>query len=469
MHFSLFPKDTYVNRRKRLKQLVGSGLIILMGNEESGMNYRDNCYPFRQDSSFLYYFGLDVPGLGALIDIDADTAIIYGNELSMDDIVWTGSLPSIKDMAEEVGITQTRPYTEFGRAIIQAAAAGQKIHFLPPYRPENLLKLSEWLQLPVSAVKTHHSVELIKAIVQQRSIKEAIEVEAIEEAVSISADMHFTALHQAAPGMKEYELVAKVQEVAHAAGGRLSYPVILTINGQTLHNHYYGNTLAEGNLLLVDAGAEQGMHYAGDLTRTFPVGRRFTQQQREIYDIVLASLEAATQMLAPGVRFIDVHARAAVVLLEGLRAIGLVKGDPIEAMQAGVHTLFFQCGLGHMMGLDVHDMEDLGESYVGYSDSLLKRTDFGWKSLRLGRALEPGFVVTVEPGIYMIPELIDRWKAEQQLGAFINYEKLDAYRQFGGIRIENNFLITANGYHRLGKYLPDTAKEIEAIRDEYAG
>lgn len=469
MHFSLFPKDSYLTRRHRLKQLVGSGLIILMGNEESGMNYRDNCYPFRQDSSFLYYFGLDVPGLGAIIDIEADIETIFGNELSMDDIVWTGPLPSISEMAEQVGVTQIRPYAAFGRTIIQAVAAGQKIHFLPPYRPENLLKLSEWLQLPVSAVRTHHSVELIKAIVRQRSIKDALEIEAIEEAVSISADMHFTALHHAAPGMKEFELVAKVQQVAQAAGGRLSYPVILTINGQTLHNHYYGNTLAEGQLLLVDAGAEQGMHYAGDLTRTFPVGRRFTRQQREIYDAVLASLEAATQMLAPGVRFIDVHAQAAVVLLEGLISIGLVKGDPVAAMQAGVHTLFFQCGLGHMMGLDVHDMEDLGESYVGYGDDLLKRTDFGWKSLRLGRALEPGFVLTVEPGVYMIPELMDRWKAENKLADFINYKMLDAYREFGGIRIENNFLITAKGYHRLGKYLPDTAKEIEAIRDEYAG
>ncbi|MBZ5859282.1 aminopeptidase P family protein [Flavihumibacter profundi] len=468
MYFSLFPQSVYTIRRKVLKELVGSGLIVLMGNEESGMNYKDNCYHFRQDSSFLYYFGLDTPGLGAIIDADTGAEIIFGNELTLDDIVWTGPLPTLKEMAAEVGVNQTKPYAEFGRQIIHATSVGKKVHFLPPYRPENLLKLSEWLQLPVSAIKTHHSVELIKAVVKQRSIKESIEIEAIEQAVSISADMHFTAMHKAAIGMKEYELVAKVQEIAHAAGGQLSYPVILTINGQTLHNHFYGNTLSEGNMVLVDAGAEQNMHYAGDLTRTFPVGRQFSTQQREVYDIVLNSLERATALLQPGVQFIDIHAKAAEALVAGLKEIGLVKGDPAEAVREGVHTLFFQCGLGHMMGLDVHDMEDLGEEYVGYTDQLKKRTDFGWKSLRLGKALEPGFILTVEPGIYMIPELIDRWKAEKKLSGFINYGALEKYRNFGGIRIENNFLVTTEGYHRLGKYLPDSAREIESIRDQYA-
>ncbi|ULQ50691.1 aminopeptidase P family protein [Flavihumibacter fluvii] len=467
MHFSLFSKAVYINRRKRLQELVGSGLIVLLGNEESGMNYKDNCYPFRQDSSFLYYFGLDVASLGALIDTDNDSTIIFGNDLSMDDIVWTGPLPTVSELAAEVGVEKTRPYAELGRQIIHANSAGRKIHFLPPYRPENLLKLSEWLQVPVSAIKTHHSIELIKAVVQQRSIKEQVEVDAIEEAVCISEDMHLAAMKHAVAGMKEYEVVAKVQEVANAAGGRISYSVILSVEGQVLHNHYYGNTLHDGQLLLVDAGAEQKLHYAGDLTRTFPVGRQFGSQQREVYDIVLSSIEKATALLKPGIQFIDVHAKAAEELIVGLKDLGLVRGDPAEAVQNGVHTLFFQCGLGHMMGLDVHDMEDLGEEYVGYDDTIKKRTDFGWKSLRLGKKLESGFVLTVEPGIYMIPELMDRWHSEKILSSFINYDALQAFRNFGGIRIENNFLITPTGYRKFGKYLPATATEIEAVRQQY--
>lgn len=467
MHFQLFPANVYIERRRELKNKVGSGLILLMGNEETGMNYKDNTYHFRQDSTFLYYFGLDVAGLGAVIDVDSGDEIIFGNELSMDDIVWTGPLPSIREMAVHVGINNTKPYAELGKLIINQSAEGRRIHFLPPYRAENSIKIATWLQVPVSAVQTLKSVELIKAVVSQRSTKDKFEVEAIESAVSTSADMHFEAMHKAAPGMKEYELAAKVQQVAFSAGGSLSYPIILTVNGQVLHNHYHGNTMEDGQMVLVDAGAEQHMHYAGDLTRTFPVGRKFSTRQHEMYEVVLNALDSATAMLKPGVRFIDIHAAACEKLLQGLKAMGLVKGDPAEAVQAGAHTLFFQCGLGHMMGLDVHDMEDLGEEYVGYSEQLRKRTEFGWKSLRLGRELEPGFVLTVEPGIYMIPELIDRWKAENKLPDFINYSAVEQFRDFSGIRVENNFLITEEGYHRLGKYLPDTAKEIESIRDQY--
>lgn len=467
MHFDLFPKDTYVSRRKKLSELVGSGLILLMGNDDASMNYADNCYPFRQDSSFLYYFGLDLAGVAGIIDVDSGREILFGDDPGIDFIIWTGTLPTMIEMAGEVGVNTTRPYADLGKLLSEAAVSGRTIHYLPPYRNANLLKLSEWLQLPVAAVKAAHSLSLVKSVIHQRSHKEPCEVEAIEKAVTISADMHFTAMHQASPGMKEYELAAKVQEVSHAAGGRLSYPIILTVNGHILHNHYYGNTLLDGQMVLVDAGAEESMHYAGDLTRTFPAGRRFSSQQREIYEIVLAALDRATEMLAPGVRFIDIHAKASVQLLTGLKDIGLFKGDPAEGVQAGAHTLFFQCGLGHMMGLDVHDMEDLGEQYVGYTEQLDKRKDFGWKSLRLGRELEPGYVLTVEPGIYMIPELIDRWKAEKKLASFINYDKLEAYRNFSGIRIENNFLITEDGYHRFGKYLPSGVDEIEAIRDEY--
>lgn len=464
MHFKLFDQSVYSNRRQALKQRVGSGIILLLGNEESSMNYKDNWYPFRQDSSFLYYFGLDVAGLSAMIDADTGDEWIFGNELTIDEIVWTGPLPSVTEMAAAVGITKTEPVSKIGEYIKQAQNARRTIHFLPPYRPENRIKMANWFGVPVMLVDKLVSVPLIKAVISQRLIKEPVEIEAIEEAVSISVDMHRTAIQYAQPGMKEYEVAAKVQEVAMAANGRLSYPVICTINGQTLHNHYYGNTLQPGQMVLLDAGAENELHYAGDLTRTFPVGKQFSTQQREIYDVVLAAFEHAISLLKPGILYKEVHTKASEKLLEGLKAVGLVKGDPAEAVTAGVHTLFFQCGLGHLMGLDVHDMEDLGEQYTGYTDTLKKSTEFGWKSLRLARALEPGFVLTVEPGVYIIPELIDQWKAERKHEAFVNYELLEQYRNFGGIRVEDNYVITENGGRRLGKFLPVTAKEIEAMR-----
>jgi Xaa-Pro aminopeptidase len=464
MHFKLFDKAVYIKRRAALKKSIGSGIILFMGNEESSMNYKDNWYTFRQDSSFLYYFGLDVAGLAAMIDVDSGEEMIFGNELTIDEIVWTGPLPSVTDMAAAVGVDATAPSTKIGQWIQQARDKKQTVHILPPYRPENRIKLAAWLSISVSQVNELVSIELIKAIIRQRLIKEPIEIEEIEKAVSISADMHRIAMQYTQPGMKEYEVAAKVQEVAMAANGRLSYPVICTINGQILHNHYHGNTLKEGQMLLLDAGAENDMHYAGDLTRTFPVSKQFSTQQREIYDIVLAAMEHAIGLLKPGILFKEVHAKACEKLLEGLKTVQLVKGDPAEAVAAGVHTLFFQCGLGHLMGLDVHDMEDLGEQYTGYTDTLKKSTEFGWKSLRLARALEPDFVLTVEPGVYIIPELIDQWKAIKKHEAFINYEVLEKYRNFGGIRIEDNYAITDTGSRRLGKFLPVTAKEIEAFR-----
>lgn len=464
MHFTLFDTPVYNSRRQTLLQNMGSGLIVLMGNEESSMNYKDNWYPFRQDSTFLYYFGLDVAGLAAVIDTESGEVVIFGNELSIDDIVWTGPLPSVKEMAAAVGVSHTAPYNDIATWIRKALFAGRTVHILPPYRPENRIKLAEWLQVPVQDVDRQVSLKLIKAVIRQRVIKEAIEVAEIEKAVSISADMHLAGIQYARPGMKEYEVAAKVQEVAFAAGGRLSYPIICTVNGETLHNHYYGNTIREGQMLLLDAGAENELHYAGDLTRTFPIGKKFTTEQKEVYNTVLAALDHAISLLKPGIRFRDVHAGACEKLVEGLTAIGIMKGNAAEAVAAGAHTLFFQCGLGHMMGMDVHDMEDLGEQYVGYSDDLQKSKEFGWKSLRLGRAVEPGYVLTIEPGVYIIPSLIDQWMAEKKHSHFINYTALEAFRNFSGIRVEDNFLVTADGSRKLGKHLPKTAEEIEALR-----
>jgi Xaa-Pro aminopeptidase len=464
MNKYMFDQTTYAARRSKLKKQVGKGLILLLGNEDSSMNYRDNLYPFRQDSSFLYFLGLDKPGLAAIIDIDNDREVIYGKELTMDEIVWTGPLPSLAEQAAAAGISLTEPAAALSHLISSARGSGRSIHFLPPYRPENVLKLSAWLGVAPNSLREHASVSLIKAVVEQRSIKTAEEVGQIEEAVNTTAAMHLAAIKGARDGMTEAQLASGLQAVAIAAGGNLSFPTILTVNGQVLHNHYGPTVMREGRIAICDSGAENAMHYAGDMTRTFPVGKRFTALQREMYDIVLGAQEAAVAALRPGVLFRDVHALAARKLMEGLNALGVTKGDPAAAVEAGAHTIVFQCGLGHMMGLDVHDMEDLGEEYVGYTETLKKGTAFGWKSLRLGRALEAGFVVTIEPGLYFIPELMDQYRAEGKYLDFINYDRLEALRGFGGIRIEEDLLITEEGARLLGKPLAKTADDIEALR-----
>jgi Xaa-Pro aminopeptidase len=460
----MFDKSTYQSRRNKLKKEVGQGLILLLGNEESSMNYKDNLYHFRQDSSFLYFYGMDRPGLAGVIDIDHDKEVVYGKELTMDEIVWTGPQPSLAAQAEPAGITDTRPAASLVSDLVAARSAGRTVHFLPPYRPENILKISAWLGMPPIACKEHASIPLVRAVVAQRSIKSAAELEQIEEAVNITVAMHLAAIEGARDGMTEAQLAGVLHGIAISSGGDLSFPTILTVNGQVLHNHYSNTVMKDGQMAICDSGAENGMHYAGDMTRTFPVGRRFSALQKEMYEIVLSAQEAAVAALRPGVLFRDVHSLACRKLVEGLKATGVMKGDPEEAVAAGAHTVIFQCGLGHMMGLDVHDMEDLGEEFVGYTDNLKKSKEFGWKSLRLGRALEPGFVVTIEPGLYFIPELMDRWSAEKKYTDFVNYDKLKTLRHFGGIRIEEDLLITASGSRLLGKPLAKTAAAIEALR-----
>ena len=460
----MFDKTVYQLRRKRLKEQVGKGLILLLGNEQSSMNYKDNPYHFRQDSNFLYFFGMDRPGLVGMIDIENDRDTIFGAEPSIDDIVWLGPQRTLSEQAAEVGIAHTAPLEAIRPALESAQSKHQLIHFPPPYRPENTWKLSAWLNMPYLTIKDHASVSLIRAIVAQRSIKSPEEVAEIELAVDITSQMHLAAIRGAREGMSEAQLAGVLHGIAISSGGDLAFPIILTVNGQVLHNHYGKTIMRDGQLAICDSGAENALHYAGDLTRTFPVAKKFSALQKEMYEVVLGAQQAATEALRPGILFRDVHLIACEKLAEGLKAAGLMKGDPKEAVAAGAHAQFFQCGLGHMMGLDVHDMEDLGEPYVGYSDTLKKSTEFGLKSLRLGRELEPGFVVTVEPGLYFIPELMDRWGAEKKFEAFINYDKLKAFRSFGGIRIEDDYLVTAEGSRLLGKPLPKKAEEIEALR-----
>ncbi len=459
----MFPKATYIDRRKTLQNRFENGLLLFLGNNESPMNYTDNCYPFRQDSSFLYYFGLDQPELAVVLDVDEGSTIIFGDELTIDHIVWMGDLPTIAERATDAGVTNTRPRAALVDVVKSAVATGRPVHFLPPYRADNSILLSGLLGIPITALADNASVEFIRAVVDQRSIKSDEEVTQLDEAVSTSVDMHRAAMRMARPGMTEFEIAAEVERIAVAAGGRISFPVIATIHGETLHNQFHGNTLSDGDLFLLDCGAESAMGYAGDLSSTFPVSPTFSDRQRMIYDLQLKAYNAAVAMLAPGVANRDVHFAAARVITEGMKGLGLMKGDTDEALAAGAHAMFFPCGTGHMMGLDVHDMEDLGEVWVGWNGEP-KSTQFGLKSLRLGRALEPGFVVTVEPGIYFIPQLMDLWRSQNHCAEFLDFDALDQWRDFGGVRNEEDFLITKDGARRLGKAKPLTIDEVESLR-----
>jgi Xaa-Pro aminopeptidase len=454
--------SSYLRRRARLKKDVGSGLMLFLGNHEVGMNYADNTYRFRQDSTFLYFFGLDYAGLAAVIDVDDDSEIVFGNELTIDDIVWTGTQPTLKEKAETVGITKTLPMSELKNYIDKARLKGQPIHFLPPYRGDHKVWLWELLGVEPNAQADKASVPFIKAIVAQRNYKDDEEIRLIEESVDLSTEMHLAAYRTVRPGIHESQVAAAVEEVACRHGNALAFPTIATVQGQVLHNHGFIHDLKEGDIFLLDAGAETKSHYAGDLSSSMPVGERFTERQEIIYKIHLASFQAAVDTLKLGVPFRDAHIAAATKIAEGMKELGLMKGDPAEAAETGAYALFFPCGLGHMVGLDVHNMENLGEQYVGYAEGQVKSKQFGFKSLRFARPLEEGFVFTVEPGIYFIPELMDKWRAEKQFTDFINYDKLDAWRDFTGLRNELNYAMTEQGARLLG-----TIKKPMSIEEVY--
>ena len=459
----MFAKETYIERRRVLKQTVGSGLLLFLGNTEIGRNYLDNIYHFRQDSTFLYYFASDYAGLAAIIDIDEDKEIIFGNELTIDDIVWTGVQPTIKEKCERVGITETMPMAQLATYLKNAQAKGQTIHFLPPYRGEQQVWLQELLGIAPAAQSAAASMKFIRAVINQRNYKSAEEIEQIEEAINVSVDMHCAAMRAVRPGTTEAQIVSIVHAEAAKHNFDLSFPIIATVNGQALHNHAYGTEpLKEGQMFLLDSGCENAMHYAGDLTTTMPVGKKFTEQQRTVCNILRTAHLAAVNALKPGIEFRDVHNIVLTEIAKGMTDLGLMKGNPEEAARAGAACMFLPHGLGHMMGLDVHDMENLGEVNVGYEEGRSKSTQFGFKSLRLAKALEPGYVFTVEPGIYFIPDLIDKWRAEKQFTDFICYDKLDAWRNFGGIRNEEDWLVFEGGARRLGKYKPMSPEEIEA-------
>lgn len=458
----MLPKEVYFSRRKQLHELLDNGLLLFPGNDESSMNYRANTYHYRQDSSFLYFFGLSQPGLAGICDLDSDEDVLYGDDLSIDDIIWEGEKTSMQEKADSIGVEHIRSSAAFGEDVKAALKSGRSVHILPPYRGDGIIKLSEDLGCSVDEVNGFVSEAFIKAVVRLRSVKDDYEIKEIEKAVDVAYIMHTTAMKMAFPGNFERELAGAIEGIALSHGGPVSFPVILSMNGQILHNHNHENELVNGRMVITDAGAETPLGYASDITRTCPVGGEFSPRQRDIYQIVLDANVYAIENSLPGVKNRDVHLGSAGIIASGLKDLGILSGNVDDIVAAGAHALFFPHGLGHMLGLDVHDMEGLGENYVGYNESISRSDQFGLAYLRLGRELEPGFVITIEPGLYFIPTLIDIWRKENRHSNFINYNKVEDYLDFGGVRIEDDVLITDNGNRVLGTPIPKTIAEVEA-------
>jgi len=458
----MFKTETYINRRNELKKKFKDGILLFLGNNEMPMNYLGNTYHFRQDSSYLYYWGISEPNLAAVIDIKKNKEIIFGNNRSLDDIIWMGFDDTIENKANKVGVENTKPFSKLEGYLKKKISHGNKIHFLPQYRADNILLLQELLDIKTCKIIQNASLKFIKSVIQQRSIKTDEEIAEIEKALEVSYDMNVTAMKEIKPGIKEREICGKVEGIAISKGNGVSFPIIFSVNGQILHNHSHENIMENGQIAVLDSGSETMLGYASDTTRTIPVSGKFTKQQKEIYNIVLESQLESIKMIKPGIKFKDVHLNAAKVIANGLKKLGIMRGNIDRAISEGAHALFFPHGLGHMLGLDVHDLENLGEDFIGYNKSVKRSKQFGLAYLRMAKELEQGFVLTVEPGCYFIPALIDKWKSEKIFTKYINYKKLENYRNFGGIRIEDNVLVTKDGYKVLGKPIPKTIEEVES-------
>lgn len=462
----MFDKQTYVNRRARLRSLVNDGIIIIFGNNESPCNYPNNgYYPFRQDSSFLYYFGLNRDGLVGVIDIDNNSETVFGNDIDIEDIVWYGSVDSVHDLAAQVGVEHTAPMRALKNTCNEALRQKRRIHFLPPYRHDIKIQIFDLLGIHPVQQKEAASMELIKAVVSMRSVKEQQEIEELERAAEIGYLMHTTAMRLTRPGVTEKFVGGQVDGIAHSYGAMTSFPTIYSQHGEIMHGNPSMSVLQAGRLALCDAGAETINNYCSDNTRTMPVSGTFTQRQLEIYSIVEACHDHVLEVAKPGVKYFDVHLAVCRLMTERLKELGLMKGDTDEAVAAGAHAMFLPHGLGHMMGMDVHDMEGLGQTNVGFDEETRPNLEqFGTNALRMGRRLQKGFVVTDEPGIYFIPALIDEWKADGHCKEFINFDLLETYKDFGGIRIEDDILITEDGCRFIGeKRIPYHPKDVEAF------
>jgi Xaa-Pro aminopeptidase len=450
----------YRQRRNAIREAVGKGVLLWLGHLPQPRNYWDNTYPFRQNSHFLYYVGLGAPDLAVLSYPEPDYDVLFSRPTSLDDVVWSGAGHARVAMARQAGIDTVEDIARLGVYLTRARSDGLTIHYLPQYQAASLFRVAELLVLDPSEVSKGVSEAMVEAVTRQRSIKSEIEVAEIENALGITNQMHRAAMASARPGIYESDIAGRIQGIALANNRQQAYNPIVTVRGEVLHNHSYGNRLEAGQLVLNDSGAESPLHYASDITRTFPVSGRFNSAQAEVYDVVLRAQMSAITQIKPGVPYRDVHLHACRVVAQGLCSIGLMRGDPDEAVAAGAHALFFPHGLGHMLGLDVHDMEDLGD-IVGYPRGEKRSPQFGLNFLRLSRPLEPGFVLTVEPGIYFIPALIDRWREERSHADFINYDQLAPFVIFGGIRIEDDVLVTSDGARVLGPVIPKTIAEVE--------
>ena len=459
----MFSKETYIRRRAELKQLVGEGVIVLFGNNESPANYPANGYtPFRQDSTFLYYFGQHRDGLVGVIDVDKDEEWLLGDDIDVEDIVWMGYTPSVADLAAEVGVTKTAPMSALSSVCCCGTGTNRMLHFLPPYRHDTKIQIMDLTGIHPSQQKEKASLPLIKAVVKQRATKSAEEIAYIEAACDVGYVMHTTAQMLIKPGVTERFVAGQVDGIARSLAQGNSFGTIFSQHGEIMHGAPSDAPLEDGRLVLCDAGCELN-DYCSDHTRTMPVNGKFSQRQLEIYSIVEQCHDYVLEVAKPGVKYQDVHFAVCRLMTERLKELGLMKGDTDEAVRAGAHAMFLPHGLGHMMGMDVHDMEGLGQIYVGFDDETRPNLEqFGTNCLRMGRKLEPGFVLTDEPGIYFIPHLIDLWRKEGHCAEFLNFDKLETYKDFGGIRIEDDLLITADSCRFLGqKRIPYHPAELE--------
>lgn len=454
----MFNKDIYIERRRILMQNIGEGIILLTGNNDSPMNYKSNYYNFRQDSSFLYYIGIDHPGLNAIIDADINKTILFADDVTIEDMVWTGYVKPYSEIIIEYGIDEVRNSNEIFSYI---KGKEKYVKFLPQYRYDNMLFLEELLGIKAKNINQYVSEELKDSVIEQRLVKSDKEIDEIEKALDISYAMNAEAIKTIKPGLLEREVKGKLVGISELMGNGISFPVIFSINGHILHNHYYGNLLEDGKLAVLDSGAESLLHYASDITRTYPVNGKFTEKQKDIYNIVLGAQLAAINEMRPETEYRYCHLTAAKKITEGLKSIGIMKGNIDDAVNSGAHALFFPHGLGHAMGLDVHDLEGVDETLTGYGKDMVRSKQFGLSALRFARKMKKGFVLTVEPGIYFIPQLIEKWQEQKTFSEFINFDKLNEYLNFGGIRIEDDVLITENGKRVLGKPIPKTVDDIE--------
>ncbi|WP_211450780.1 aminopeptidase P family protein [Collimonas antrihumi] len=459
----MFESAIYAQRRRQLKQKFSSGLLLLPGNTDVSMNYLHNHYWFRQDSSFSYFFGLNQPDLAALIDIDADSEILFGDDPGLDDVIWVGPQTPFAERAESVGIAAAQPYKQLADVLAQARSQGRTIHYLPPYRGETILELASLLGCTPEQCKAGASESLMAAVIALREIKGDEEIAEIENALSVTRDMHIAAMQQAKAGTYEYQVVAAMEGIMRSHDLQNAYPMIFSRCGEILHNRDHKNLLQAGDLVVNDSGASSALGYASDITRTFPVGGRFSESQRSLYEIVLAAQLLAIDTMRPGISYLEVHKLAAGHMVAAMIKLGFFNGSPEQVVESGAYAICFPHGLGHQMGLDVHDMEGLGETRVGYDASVSRSELFGLRNLRLAKPLRAGMVVTVEPGMYFIPALIQRWQAEARHSNLINYEKFVEYMDFGGIRIEDDVLVTSSGARVLGPAIPKTCAEIETL------